>query len=137
MMNAITAQIIDGPLGGGDGMGDAPGAGAIIRFDGVVRPSEDDAAIAALDYEVYSPMAEQQLRRLAEEAMAAHAGVLAIAVQHSRGRVPAGGCSFRLWVASRHRAEGLAAMGSFIDRMKQDVPIWKTPVPADETGGDQ
>jgi molybdopterin synthase catalytic subunit len=34
--------------------------------------------------------------------------------------------SFRLTVHARHRAESLAAVGEFIDRMKRDVPIWKT-----------
>jgi molybdopterin synthase catalytic subunit len=27
-----------------------------------------------------------------------------------------------------HRAEALAATGEFIDRMKRDVPIWKSPL---------
>jgi molybdopterin synthase catalytic subunit len=29
-------------------------------------------------------------------------------------------------VYALHRAEALAAVGEFIDRMKRDVPIWKT-----------
>jgi molybdopterin synthase catalytic subunit len=43
--------------------------------------------------------------------------------------VEGGQCSFRLQVASAHRAEALAAMTEFIDRLKRDVPIWKSPVP--------
>jgi molybdopterin synthase catalytic subunit len=52
-------------------------------------------------------------------------------VEHSRGRVAAGECSFRLRVAASHRPEALRAVEEFIDRMKRDVPIWKTPVYAD------
>lgn len=125
-MSTITVHILDGPL---PETGDSPfvaGAGAMIRFEGVVRPEENARRISALRYEVYQPMAERQLQHLARQVMEQNPGVLGLLIQHSRGRVPAGQCSFRLVVASRHRAEGLNAMGSFIDQMKQDVPIWKS-----------
>jgi molybdopterin synthase catalytic subunit len=31
-------------------------------------------------------------------------------------------------IESGHRGEGLDAMRQFIHRLKQDVPIWKSPV---------
>ena len=46
-------------------------------------------------------------------------------VAHSVGWVPVGECSFRLEVAAPHRQEAMLAMGEFINRLKQDVPIWK------------
>jgi molybdopterin synthase catalytic subunit len=55
-------------------------------------------------------------------------GLVAILVEHSKGFVPVGQCSFRLLVAGTHRRESLAAMSEFIDRMKRDVPIWKKGV---------
>jgi molybdopterin synthase catalytic subunit len=124
---SVTVQIVDGPL---SPAGDAqtPGAGAIMTFEGVVRPLESDQAIIALDYEVYSPMAENMLTGLARELLDRH-GLLAIAVWHSRGRVGVGEVSFRLRIVSKHRKEGIAAMDEFIDRLKQDVPIWKRAVP--------
>lgn len=100
--------------------------GAALSFEGIVRPSEDGRPIAALNYEAYEPMATNQMRLLAEKIVRRH-GLLALAVEHSRGRVPAGQCAFRLRLISRHRNEGLTAMGEFIDRMKKDVPIWKSP----------
>lgn len=122
----VCVTIIDGPL-----PAPAPwspdGAGAVLCFDGVVRPTENDAPILALDYEVYHPMAEQQLQQLAHAMVEQH-HLTALCVEHSRGRVRVGECSFRLRIASPHRKEGLAAMDTFIDRMKRDVPIWKTPV---------
>lgn len=98
--------------------------GAQIAFDGIVRAREGVALIDALTYQVYEPMATRQLERLGQELCEKH-GLLAMQVWHSRGRVPVGACSFRLVVQSEHRAEGLAAMSEFIDRMKRDVPIWK------------
>ena len=124
---SISVTIVDGPLQPAE----TPvpdGAGATIRFDGVVRPTEGEAEIAALDYEVYQPMAERQLSSLAREIRQKH-GLCAVRVWHSRGRVPVCRVSFRLEISSLHRQEGLAAMEEFIEQMKQQVPIWKHVVP--------
>lgn len=106
-----------------------PGAqfGAAIVFEGVVRADEGGRIIRSLSYEVYEPMASNMLTELGREMLAKH-GLVAIIVEHSRGEVPVGQRSFRLTVHALHRAEALAAVGEFIDRMKRDVPIWKTPV---------
>ena len=104
------------------------GAGAAVTFEGLVRPMEDGRAVVALDYEVYEPMAPRVLEDLAREMLATH-GLVGIAVEHSRGRVAVGECSFRLQIAAPHRQEALAAMAEFIDRMKCDAPIWKNACP--------
>ncbi|MEI8195308.1 MAG: molybdenum cofactor biosynthesis protein MoaE [Phycisphaerae bacterium] len=104
-----------------------PQAGALISFEGVVRPLEDGRPLAALEYEAYEPMASRQLTQLAQRIQCEH-GLLAIYVLHSRGRVEVGQISFRLVVAARHRREGIAALAAFIDDLKRLVPIWKTPV---------
>lgn len=124
----IDVAIVDGPIPVPVASAFRPmDAGAVITFDGVVRALEDGRPIAALDYEVYEPMASESLRALAQQAMSAP-GMLAIQVRHSRGRVPVGLPSFRLTIWSRHRAEALAAMAAFIETMKRDTPIWKKPV---------
>ena len=104
-------------------------AGAVLTFEGVVRPTEDDQPIDALEYDAYRPMADDMLRQLALDMIERH-GVTAIAVEHSIGRIGAGQRSFRLQVASPHRVEGLAAAAEFITLMKKDIPIFKVPVPA-------
>ena len=123
----VTVDVIDGPLPVASTMAPVENAGALVCFEGIVRPLEDGRRIAALDYEAYQPMAGAQLQRLAERVLHRH-GLLAVRVEHSRGRVPAGACSFRLRIASRHRPEALRAAEEFIDTMKRDVPIWKTAV---------
>jgi molybdopterin synthase catalytic subunit len=126
-VESVAVRITDGPLVEDPPSRPVSNAGAMVWFDGVVRPEEGGRPISALDYEAYQPMAETQLRRLAEEMLRRH-GLLHMYVEHSRGRVPAGACSFRLRIASRHRPEALRAAEEFIDRMKRDVPIWKTAV---------
>jgi molybdopterin synthase catalytic subunit len=123
----VSIDVIDGPLPGASTLTPVENAGALVCVEGIVRPLEDGRRIAALDYEAYEPMAGAQLRRLAERVLH-RPGLLAVRVEHSRGRVPTGACSFRLRIASRHRPEALRAAEEFIDAMKRDVPIWKTAV---------
>ncbi len=125
---SVQVSIVEGPLPA-EPPTRVEGAGAVLSFEGVVRPTEAEEPIAGLTYETYDPMAAQQLQRLGRAAVGRF-GLLALSVEHSRGWVPNFACSFRLQVASAHRKEALAAMDWFIDRMKQDVPIWKRPAPA-------
>lgn len=115
-------------------------AGAALRFEGIVRrgePRESDAGrehdLVAIDYQTYDPMAERELVKLSHSVVERH-GLLGLVALHSRGRVKVGEVSFVLMVESAHRAEALAAMGEFIDLLKQDVPIWKRPVWPDASG---
>jgi len=110
------------------------GEGAILHFEGVVRGLENGRPLQALDYEDYEPMTRRALSTLAHEIADEHQ-LLGIQVEHSIGRVPVGETSFRLQVASKHRAEGIAAVDAFINRLKQEVPLWKVAVFADAAGG--
>lgn len=122
-------QIHDGPLADATTWR-VDGAGAMLCFEGVVRPSEADLPISGIRYETYDPMAEKELQRLATEALDRF-DILAVRVEHSRGIVRNHACSFRLRIASAHRKAGLAAMDWYIDQMKKVVPIWKHAIPAE------
>lgn len=130
---SVRVHIQRGPLGPETHPLTAQGAGAILTFEGVIRADERGERIEAIEYEMYRPMVDEVLASLADEAVRRF-GVLALRVRHSEGRVPVGECSFRLEVATAHRAEGLEATAWFIDRMKQDAPIWKRTVSAPTTG---
>ena len=123
----VDVQIIDGPLDNTRASFRESGAGAVTAFEGVVRPNEAGDAIVALEYQTYDPMACIMLKQLAAEACKRFR-LVAVHAMHSRGRVPVGHCSFRLIIASEHRGPGLEAMAWYIDRLKQDVPIWKQPI---------
>ncbi len=121
---AVDVRLTEGPLAAKPASAYAPGCGARIVFDGVVRPDEDGQAIVGLDYEAYRPMADQQLEQIGQELVDQY-GLISMDIEHSIGFVPNFACSFRLVIESVHRKEGLEAMDAFIDRLKQDVPIWK------------
>ncbi|MEE8331727.1 MAG: molybdenum cofactor biosynthesis protein MoaE [Acidimicrobiia bacterium] len=123
---SIPVTIVDGPLSDAAPWS-APGAGAVLSFEGVVRPTEEGADIDALEYDAYRPMAQTMLEELAREMLELH-GLEAVTVEHAVGRVAVGQTSFRLRIASQHRVEGLAAAAEFISRMKDDIPLFKIPV---------
>ena len=135
-MSRVRIAIVDGPVQRGalgepcEDADGRDGVGSRIRFEGIVRGLENGERLVAIDYEIYEPMASRMLEAIAEDE-AQRDGVRSIAVLHSRGRVGVGQVSFACEVRSAHRAEGLAALGSFIDRMKRDVPIWKRLVSID------
>lgn len=128
-MMAVDVRISDGPLGPHHADAPLPGGGAAVVFEGIVRDTENGGAIEGLHYEAYEPMAQRQIHAIAHD-LVQRLGLLRISVEHSRGFVPVGGCSFRLVIIAAHRREAIDAMDQFIDRLKQDVPIWKRAEPA-------
>lgn len=98
--------------------------GAWTEFRGLVRTEENRRPIIALDYQAYREMADRELRRLLIELAAQHP-CLSAHVVHRVGVVRVGEAAIYVGIASAHRAEGFALLAAFMDRLKQDVPIWK------------
>ena len=133
-MESTRVAVLTGPLRPREDestpVGDA--AGAVVTFLGVVRGEEGGTPIAGLEYSAYEPMATHVLEHLACETIERF-GVLRVDVEHSRGLVPTGQCSFRLTISGAHRRETLDTMDWYIERMKQDAPIWKRAVAQTES----
>jgi molybdopterin synthase catalytic subunit len=121
----IRIEIIAGPLRLPESL--SPTAGGVVRFTGVVRDAEQGDPIDALEYEAYEPMASQQMRKILADLCGLHPFQSAT-VLHRIGWVPAGEAAILLEIQSAHRAEAFAVAASFMDRLKQDVPIWKSGV---------
>jgi len=129
----IDIQLVEPPIDSGLTPPAAAGQGALVEFRGIVRGEENGQPIAALVYEAYPDMAGHQMRRLLEDLATRHE-CLATRVIHRLGTVPVGEVAIYVGVTSRHRAEGIALLAEFMDRLKQDVPIWKRrALPAGET----
>lgn len=103
----------------------AGGIGALAEFTGIVRGSEAGQPIAGLVYEAYQPMATVVMRKILEE-LAVRFPCDAAYVHHRIGEIRVGQAAIYLAVQSRHRAEAFGLLAAFMDRLKQDVPIWKT-----------
>jgi molybdopterin synthase catalytic subunit len=101
-----------------------PSAGAIASFQGVVRDHHEGRRVSGIRYEAYVPMAEKLLRSLCEEVAAAWP-LAALAAEHRIGELAVGEASVVIAAASVHRREAFAACMRLIDRIKEDLPVWK------------
>ena len=103
------------------------GMGAVVCFLGVVRGTEGNANISALEYEVFQRMAEHQINLLFDE-MTKRWPIESVRLVHRVGVVKVNEPSLWVEVVAPHRGEAFAACQWLIDEMKRVVPIWKRPV---------
>ena len=105
----------------------SPGMGAAVYFSGVVRGSEGNEAIRAIDYEAFEPMVRRQFD-LIFDALEQRWPLESIHVVHRLGVVNVNESSLWVEVIAPHRGEAFAACQHLIDEMKRLVPIWKKPL---------
>jgi len=107
--------------------------GAIVSFTGLCR--DEDGALTALELEHYPGMAEAEIARVAEEALARWP-LSALTVIHRHGRVLPGERIVLVIAAARHRGEAFAAAEFLMDYLKTRAPFWKKEHRADGSVGD-
>jgi molybdopterin synthase catalytic subunit len=98
--------------------------GGLVTFTGVVRDHSKGKRVTRLDYEAYAPMAEKKLAEIASEAREQWPGT-EVAVMHRVGTLSPGELAVVIAVSAPHRKEAFRACEYVIDRLKEDVPIWK------------
>ena len=103
------------------------GMGAVVYFVGVVRGTENEAPIIAIEYEAFHKMAEHQFNLLFDE-LEKRWPVESVRLFHRIGHVPVNQPSLWVEIVAPHRGEAFAACQWLIDQMKQVVPIWKKPI---------
>jgi molybdopterin synthase catalytic subunit len=103
------------------------GMGAAVYFAGVVRDTEGQAAISAIEYEAFQKMAEHQFGKIFD-AIEKRWPIESLRLVHRIGIVKVNEPSLWVEVIAPHRGEAFAACQFLIDEMKKTVPIWKRPV---------
>lgn len=98
--------------------------GAVVTFAGTTRCENDGAAVVSLRYEAYPEMAQRVMCSLFEAAIKRFP-ITRARVVHRLGEVPVGEASVVVVVASPHRAPAFDACRFLMDRLKNEVPIWK------------
>lgn len=101
-----------------------PESGAIDIFIGTTRNNAGGREVLSLTYEAYEPMALKIMAQLEDEARSRWP-LHRVAIVHRLGVVDPGEASVVIAVSSAHRKEAFEACRFLIDRLKQDVPIWK------------
>lgn len=134
MANSVTIEVTDRPLEPERWRAhvSAPDLGAVVVFSGVSRNHHKGRDVTHLYYEAYAPMAERELRTIADGLLAEFA-IERCAIAHRTGDVPVGESSLVVAVGAAHRAPAFAAAAMCVDRIKRTVPIWKKEFFADGT----
>jgi molybdopterin synthase catalytic subunit len=105
-------------------------SGGIVVFEGIVRNHTNDKEVLRLDFEAYEPMAQNEMRKIAERA-AQKWPVHKIAIHHRTGSLNIGQTPVIVAVSSSHRGVAFEACEFCIDELKKSVPIWKKEFFAD------
>ena len=101
--------------------------GGVVTFLGATRNETEGNRVLYLEYEAYEGMAGKMLARIAEE-VSERWGIADVSIAHRFGRLQPGEVSMVVAVASPHRAAAFEACQYVVDRVKQNVPIWKKEV---------
>ena len=102
-------------------------AGAIALFYGIVRDNNRGRKVMHLEYDAYPEMATKVMQRIADE-VKERFNIAESAIQHRTGRLEVGETSLLVAVSSAHRKEAFEACHALVDRLKEEVPIWKKEV---------
>ena len=101
-----------------------PTDGAVVTFDGIVRNNFEGRAVRFLEYEAYADMAQKKLAEIGAEVRQKFP-VGDIAMVHRLGRLEIGESSIVIAVAAPHRHTAFEACAYAMDRVKEEVPVWK------------
>ncbi|HZP90504.1 MAG TPA: molybdenum cofactor biosynthesis protein MoaE [Actinomycetota bacterium] len=101
-----------------------PGAGGTCVFVGTVRDRSDAGEVTALTYEAWDELAVRRLEEIAGEVLVRWP-LCRVAILHRTGELPVGEVSVVVACSAPHRAEAFEACRHGIERVKQEVPIWK------------
>jgi molybdopterin synthase catalytic subunit len=105
----------------------ARGAGAVNVFIGTVRDTAHDKKVVWLEYEAYESMAVAETRKIIDDASHRWA-LLGWAVSHRVGTLKPGEVAVAVAVSTKHRKESFEACQFIIDKLKENVPIFKKEV---------
>lgn len=109
-----------------------PNSGAVVLFSGEVRDNNKGKKVTHLEYEAYEPMANKMIDEILEVAKNRFQLNNAVCV-HRLGKVEISGCAVVVITGAGHRREAYDANRYIIDRVKNEVPIWKHEYFADGT----
>jgi molybdopterin synthase catalytic subunit len=98
--------------------------GAVVSFSGICRGTESGEPIAALTLEHYPGMAEAEIARHAETAMARWP-LTGLTIVHRVGRIAPGENIVLVLTASQHRRAAFHAAEFLMDYLKANAPFWK------------
>jgi molybdopterin synthase catalytic subunit len=122
----LLVRVTSDPISADEALGFVadPGAGGTCVFLGTVRDHSQAGDVEGLSYEAWDELALRRLGEIAGEAFAKWS-IRKMAILHRTGDLAVGEPSVVVAVSAEHRAEAFEACRHGIERLKEDVPIWK------------
>ncbi len=99
-------------------------SGGIATFTGIVREVTCSTHTKALEFEKYPDVADSAMEKICTE-MKQKEGVIDILMHHRTGLIKAGEDIVYIVVAAGHRKELFVTLVDALERLKEEVPIWK------------
>ncbi len=106
---------------------DNPKNGAIVTFTGIVRDFSANTSLAAIELEQYPKMTLHAMKILVEKAELKF-GVSRIILIHRVGKIQVNEQIVFVGVSSMHRQGAFDAAQYIMDKLKNDVPLWKKEI---------
>jgi len=101
-----------------------PAAGGTCVFLGTVRDHSEAGVVTGLTYEAWDELARARLVELGDELFEARP-LRKVSLWHRTGELEIGEVSVIVACSAAHRAEAFEACRRGIERLKDDIPIWK------------
>lgn len=122
----LLIRVTSEPIGADEVVGFVgdPGAGGTCVFLGTVRDHSEAGEVTGLTYEAWEELAVRRLEELGDELLGRWP-LRRVAIVHRIGELAVGEVSVAIAVGAAHRAEAFEACRHAIEKLKQDVPIWK------------
>ncbi|HYO06412.1 MAG TPA: molybdenum cofactor biosynthesis protein MoaE [Phototrophicaceae bacterium] len=98
--------------------------GATVIFIGTVRNYGDNGQVMAMSYEAYVGMAEERIKNIEIEVKKKW-DVKEVRVIHRVGDLKLGDNSITIAISTPHSKDAYDASQFILNKIKQDVPIWK------------
>jgi molybdopterin synthase catalytic subunit len=98
--------------------------GATVLFIGTVRNYGNNGRVTSMRYESYVGMAEEKIRNI-EDYVKDKWDAKEIRIVHRIGDLNVGDNSIAIAICTPHSKDAFEACQFILDKIKQDVPIWK------------
>ena len=106
--------------------------GAVVTFTGLCR--DEQGSLTALELEHYPGMAEAEMKRIAELAIARFS-LLGLSAIHRHGKIAPGENIVAVIAAAPHRQAAFDGASFMMDFLKTSAPFWKKEHRADGSTG--
>ena len=99
-------------------------SGGIATFTGIVRRVNDDIETNAIDFEKYEGVADRAIEKICYE-LREKDDIIDVLIHHKSGLIKSGEDIVYIVVAAAHRKELFETLVKALERIKEEVPIWK------------